>query len=122
MIDASELTEIYENQAAKMLLNKEALLITKLAHDGMITLYDSELELKRINRDLNNIESLRKAHSKYVFISIYYFITSFCIYNNRKLITKYRKRGSGLEILIEKDEERENSKVPEIQRDLINNK
>lgn len=57
---------IYENQAAKMLLNKEAALISKLAHDGMITPYDSELELKRINRDLSNIETLRKAHSKYI--------------------------------------------------------
>ena len=67
---------IYENQAAKMLLNNEALLISKLAHEGTISPYDSELELKRINRDLNNIEALRKAHSKlvfYLFISFIYF-------------------------------------------------
>jgi hypothetical protein len=64
-MDPTELTGIYENQAAKMLLNKEASLISDLAHEGMMTPHDCEIELKRINVDLNNIEKLRKAHSKY---------------------------------------------------------
>jgi NhaP-type Na+/H+ or K+/H+ antiporter len=66
VMEPRELTSIYENQAAKMLLNKEASLISQLSHEGMMTPHDSETELKRINADLNSIEKLRKAHSKYV--------------------------------------------------------
>jgi monovalent cation:H+ antiporter, CPA1 family len=65
LMEPEELTKIYENQAAKMLLNKEASLISTLSHDGMITPQDSEKELKRINADLGSIEKLRKAHSRY---------------------------------------------------------
>ncbi len=70
-IEESELREIYKNQAANMLLNKEAVVITRLAHDGMITTYDSEVELKRINFDLNNIEQLRKEHTRYPLLVTY---------------------------------------------------
>jgi hypothetical protein len=63
-VGTRELMDVYEKQAATALLNKEGELITKLAHEGMISQADAETDLKRVINDIVSIEKQRKELSR----------------------------------------------------------
>lgn len=66
-VGTQEILDVYEKQAATALLNKEGELISKLAHEGMITHEDAEIDLKRVINDIVSIEKQRKKLTRSVY-------------------------------------------------------
>lgn len=63
-IGREEINQIYQKQAATAILNKEGELISKLAHEGLLSVRDAEVDLKRVINDIVNIETQRKELSR----------------------------------------------------------